>query len=60
MIPKEVPFNLSFHYQSVIRMLNSLDDGSRSDISYAMEQCAQFATAQKGSMERQYDDWVII
>ena len=39
---KSKAFDNSFHYQSVIGMLNYLDAGSRSDIAYATHQCAQF------------------
>ena len=40
---KSKAFDNSFHYQSVIGMLNYLDAGSRSDIAYATHQCARFA-----------------
>ena len=40
-------FDQSFHYQSVIGMLNYLDSGSRSDIAYATHQCARFAANPK-------------
>ena len=36
------PFDNSFAYRSVVGMLNYLDKGSRSDISYATHQCARF------------------
>ena len=42
-----VPFDQSFHYHSVIGMLNYLDAGSRSDIAYATHQCACFAADPK-------------
>ena len=41
------PFNQSFHYQSVIGMLNYLDTGSCSDIAYATHQCACFVANSK-------------
>ena len=41
------PFDQSFHYCSVIGMLNYLDAGSRSDIAYATHQCARFAAHPK-------------
>ena len=33
------PYDQSFHYHSVIGMLNYLDAGSHSDIAYATHQC---------------------
>ena len=42
-----VPFDMSFHYCSVIGMLNYLDAGSCSDIAYATHQCARFAADPK-------------
>ena len=42
-----VPFDRSFHYHSVIGMLNYLDAGSCSDIAYATHQCACFAADPK-------------
>ena len=44
---KSKVFDNSFHYQSVIGMLNYLDAGSRSDIAYATHQCARFAAETK-------------
>ena len=44
---KSAPFDQSFHYRSVIGMLNYLDAGSRSDIAYATHQCARFAADPK-------------
>jgi hypothetical protein len=41
------PFDNSFDYRSVIGMLNYLDTGSRSDISYATHQCARFSSCPK-------------
>jgi hypothetical protein len=41
------PFDNSFHYRSVIGMMNYLDAGSRSDIAYATHQCARFANDPK-------------
>ena len=41
------PFDQSFHYWSVIGMLNYLDAGSHSDIAYATHQCAHFAANPK-------------
>jgi hypothetical protein len=35
-------FDNSFNYRSVVGMLNYLDKGSRSDISYITHQCARF------------------
>ena len=40
-------FDQSFDYRSVIGMLNYLDAGSRSDIAYAMHQCARFVSNPK-------------
>ena len=40
-------FDQSFHYRSVIGMLNYLDAGSHSDIAYATHQCACFAADPK-------------
>ena len=44
---KSKAFDNSFHYHSVIGMLNYLDAGSRSDIAYATHQCAWFAADPK-------------
>ena len=44
---KSKAFNNSFHYRSVIGMLNYLDAGSCSDIAYATQQCAWFAADAK-------------
>jgi hypothetical protein len=41
------PFDQSFHYRSVIGMMNYLDAGSRSDIAYATHQCARFSSDPK-------------
>ena len=38
------PFDNSFKYRSVIGKLNYLERGSRSDISYAVHQCARFCS----------------
>ena len=40
-------FDNSFNYRSVIGKLNYLERGSRSDISYAVHQCARFTTDPK-------------
>ena len=37
-------FNHHFHYQSVIGKLNFLEQSTRLDCSYAIHQCARFAT----------------
>ena len=37
----------SFHYRSVIGMMNYLEKGSRSDIAYAVHQCARFSSDPK-------------
>ena len=39
---KSIDFDNSFHYQSVIGKLNYLEKCTRTDISYATHQCAQF------------------
>ena len=44
---KSKAFDNSFHYRSVIGMLNYLDAGSRSDIAYGTHQCARFAADPK-------------
>ena len=44
---KSKAFDNSFHYCSVIGMLNYLDVGSHSDIAYATHQCAWFAADPK-------------
>ena len=41
------PFDKSFDYRSVIGKLNYLERGSRSDISYAVHQCARFCSDPK-------------
>ena len=41
------PFDQSFHYCSVIGMLNYLDARSHSDIAYATHQCTRFAAYPK-------------
>jgi hypothetical protein len=41
------PFDESFNYRSVIGMINYLDAGSRSDIAYAVHQCARFCSCPK-------------
>ena len=41
------PFDGSFHYRSVVGMLNYLDKGTRSDIAYATHQCARFVDSPK-------------
>ena len=41
------PHDNSFHYRSLVGMLNYLEKGSRSDIAYATHQCARFAIAPK-------------
>ena len=38
------PFDNSFKYRSVIGKLNYLERGRRSDISYAVHQCARFCS----------------
>ena len=38
------PFDNHFNYRSVIGMMNYLEAGSRSDISYATHQCARFCS----------------
>ena len=40
-------FDKSFDYRSVVGMLNYLDAGSRSDISYATHQCARYTAEPK-------------
>ena len=40
----EPAFDESFNYRSIVGMLNYLEAGSRSDISYATHQCARFAS----------------
>ena len=40
-------FDRSFHYCSVIRMLNYLDAGSHSDIAYTTHKCACFTADPK-------------
>ena len=40
-------FDKSFDYRSVIGKLNYLERGSRSDISYAVHQCARFCSDPK-------------
>ena len=44
---KSKSFDNSFHYRSVIGMLNYLDVGSHSDIAYATHQCTRFAANPK-------------
>jgi hypothetical protein len=41
------PFDGSFHYRSVVGKLNYLVAGSRSDIAYAVHQCARFSSDPK-------------
>ena len=41
------PFDNSFHYRSVVGMLNYLEKGTRSDIAYATHQCARFVDSPK-------------
>ena len=41
---KELPFDNSFHYRSVIGKLNYLEKATRSDISYITHQCARFTS----------------
>lgn len=40
-------FDNSFNYRSVIGKMNYLEKGSRSDIAYAVHQCARFSSAPK-------------
>ena len=37
-------FDQSFNYQSVIGKMNYLEKGSRSELAYAIHQCAQYST----------------
>ena len=41
------PFDHHFHFRSVIGKLNFLEQSTRPDCSYAIHQCARFATAPK-------------
>ena len=45
---KSAPFDNSFNYRSVIGKLNYLEKATRSDISYAVHQCARFVSDPKG------------
>ena len=51
------PFDNSFNYRSVIGKLNYLEQATRSDISYAVHQCARFVSDPSNMMVKQCDGW---
>ena len=51
------PFDNSFNYRSVIGKLNYLEKATRSNISYAVHQCALLSPTPRWSMVRPFAGW---